>query len=150
MIGRDGVEVNRAFSAGTFRVSRDLGRTPQAGNEFCAFGAKHRPKIPHNFLRTHLISRERVRCWRFGAAARREEEEYPLWIFDQRATPLRRQRSATLWAKLWRAAGCVAPQSQSALAMLLRRALPAAHQSLAHSFPTYEMGSKIPFDLKST
>src|SRR4029077_1451986 len=56
MIGPDGVEVNRAFSAGTFRVSRDLGRTPQArrgesvlwrtGNEFCALGAKHRPKIP--------------------------------------------------------------------------------------------------------
>jgi len=53
-------------------------------------------------------------------------------------------------AKLWWAPGGVAPQSQSALAMLLRRALPAAHQSLAHSFPTYEMGSKISFDLKST
>jgi hypothetical protein len=34
------------------------------------------------FLRTHLINRERVRCWRFDAAARREEEEYPSWIFD--------------------------------------------------------------------
>jgi hypothetical protein len=28
-------------------------------------------------LRTHLTNSERVRCWRFGAAARREEEEYP-------------------------------------------------------------------------
>ena len=51
MIGRDGVELNRAFSAGTFRVLQDLGRAPQAGNEFCAFGAKHRPKISHNFLK---------------------------------------------------------------------------------------------------
>ena len=66
MIGRDGVEVNRTFSAGTFRVSRDLGRTPQVrpsesvlwrtGNEFCAFGAKNRPEITRAFLRTHLIN----------------------------------------------------------------------------------------------
>src|SRR5947207_2814223 len=90
--------------------------------------------------RTHLTNRERVRCWRFGAGARREEGEYPLWIFDQRATPLQRQRSATLRANLWRAAGCVAPQSQSTSAMLLRRALPAARQSLVHSFPIYKMG----------
>ncbi len=48
---------------------------------------------------------------------------------------------ATLRAKLWRAAGGVAPQSQSALAMLLRRALSVARQkSLAHSFPIYEIG----------
>src|SRR5947208_664104 len=93
-------------------------------------------------IRTHLINRERVRCWRFGAAARREEGEYPSWIFDRRATLLQRQRSATLWAKLWRAAGGVAPQLQNAAAMLLRRALPAARQSLAHSFPIFEMGSK--------
>jgi len=29
---------------------------------------------------------KRARCQRFGAAARREEGEYPLWIFDRRAT----------------------------------------------------------------
>jgi len=29
--------------------------------------------------------------------------------------------------------------------MLLRRALPATRQSLAHSFPVYEMGSRIHF-----
>ena len=62
-------------------------------------------------------------------------------------TDVQRRRSAkdpaTLRGKLWRAAGGVAPQLQSALAMLPRRALPAAHQSLAHSFPIYEMGSKI-------
>src|SRR6476469_6503929 len=93
-------------------------------------------------LRTHLINRERVRCWRFAAAARREEEEYPSWIFDRRATPPQRQRFATLRARLWRVPGSVAPLSQSALAMLLRRALPAARQNLAHPFPIYEMGSR--------
>jgi hypothetical protein len=51
MIGRDGVEVNRAFSAGTFRVSRDLGRTLQAGNEFCAFGANTDRKSVTIFLK---------------------------------------------------------------------------------------------------
>src|SRR5438552_16113275 len=59
------------------------------------------PELP----RTHLINRERVRCQRFGAAARREKEEYPSWIFDRRATLPQRQRSATLRAKLWRTAG---------------------------------------------
>src|SRR5436190_645044 len=39
--------------------------------------------------RTHLINRGRVRCQRFGAAARRDEGEYPSWIFDRRATPPR-------------------------------------------------------------
>src|SRR5881409_3757508 len=94
--------------------------------------------------RTHLINRERVRCQRFGAAARREEGEYPSWIFDRRATQPQRQRSATLRAKLWQAAGGVAPQSSRSggtSAMLLRRALPATRQGLAHSFPIYEMGS---------
>src|SRR6516165_11207238 len=92
--------------------------------------------------RTHLINREWARCQRFHAAARPEEGEYPSWIFDRRATLAQRQRSATLRAKLWQAPGGVAPQSQNASAMLLRRALPAARQSLAHSFPLYEMGSK--------
>ena len=85
--------------------------------------------------RTHLINREQVRCWRSGAAARREEGEYPSWIFDRRVRLLQQQRSATLRAKLWQAAGGVAPQLQNAAAMLLRRALPAARHSLAHSFP---------------
>jgi hypothetical protein len=84
-----------------------------------------------------------VRCPRFDAAARREEEEYPSWIFDRRATKPRRQRSATLRAKFWRAAGGVAPQLQNPLAMLLRRALPSARQNLAHPFPIYEMGSNF-------
>ena len=82
-----------------------------------------------------------MRCERFDAAARRKEEEYPSRIFDRRATPPQRQRSATLRAKLWQAPGCVAPQSQNTSAMLLCRALPVTCQSLAHSFPIYEMGS---------
>src|ERR1041385_505154 len=93
------------------------------------------------FPRTHLVNRKRARGQRFGAAARREEGEYPLWIFDRRATRPRREKSATLRAKLWRTASGVAPQSQNAAAMLLRRALPAAGQTLAHPFPIYEMGS---------
>src|SRR5436190_21174019 len=94
-------------------------------------------------LGTHLTNRERVRCPGFGAAARRKEEEYPSWIFDRRATPPQRQRSATLRAKLWPPPVGVASQSSRhcGTAMLLRRALPAAPQSLAHPFPIYEMGS---------
>src|SRR5262245_64901957 len=91
---------------------------------------------------THLINRKRARCQRFGDAARREEGEYPLWIFDRRATQQKRQRSATRRAVFWRAPGGVAPQSQSASAMLLRRALPAARQKTARPFPIYELGSK--------
>ena len=98
------------------------------------------PAFVRLLLRTHLLNREPVRCQRFVAAARREEGEYPRWIFDRRATPPQRQRSATLRAKLWPTSGCVAPQSQNASAMLLRRALRAARQSLAHRFPIYEMG----------
>jgi hypothetical protein len=45
-----------------------------------------------------------------------------------------------LGLSFWRVAGGVAPQSQNPLAMLLRRALPSAHQNLAHPFPIYEMG----------
>src|SRR5205814_7802490 len=84
--------------------------------------------------RIHLLNRERVRCCRFGGAARREEREYPSWIFDRRATPRQSQRSATLRATSGRAAGVVAPQSQNASAMLLRRALPAVRPGVAHSF----------------
>src|SRR5437867_13287522 len=94
-------------------------------------------------IRTHLMNRKRVRCWRFGAAARREEGEYPSWIFDRRATRLQRQRSATLRAKFWRAAGGGAPPSQSALGMLLPRALPAAPPELTDLSPFFLIGSYI-------
>ena len=85
------------------------GVEPPARSELCDAGLAELPlqskkirnlrSLCFLLLRTHLINRERVRCWRFGAAARREEEEYPLWIFDRRATPLQRQRSATLTGK---------------------------------------------------
>ena len=91
-----------------------------------------------------------MRCQIFVGAARREEEEYPSWIFDRRATRPQRQRSATLRAELWQAAGGVASQSQSTAAMLLRRALPTACQSLAHPFPICEMGSKVHFSARAT
>ena len=45
-------------------------------------------------------------------------------------------------AELCRSAGRVAPQSQSALAMLFRPALPAARHNSALLVPIYEMGSK--------
>jgi hypothetical protein len=38
------------------------------------------------------MNRKRVRCWRFGAVARRAEGEYPSWIFDRRATPPQLQK----------------------------------------------------------
>jgi len=75
-----------------------------------------------------------VHCWRFGAAARREEEEYPFWIFDRRATPLQWQRSATLRARLRRAVGGVAPQLQSAIGY-------PSWSRLATARGAYEMGS---------
>src|SRR6266550_1004999 len=71
------------------------------------------PAFVRLLLRTHLLNREPVRCQRFVAAARREEGEYPSWIFNRRATQPQRPRSATQRAKLWRATGGVAPQSQS-------------------------------------
>src|SRR6516164_11183613 len=59
---------------------------------------------------------------------------YPLWIFDRRATQQQRQRSATRRAVFWRAPGGVAPRSESAAAILLRRALPGARQKTARPF----------------
>ena len=65
------------------------------------------------FLRTHLLNREHMRCWRFGATTRREKRAYPLWICKGRPTPAPRQISATLRAELWHATGGVASQSQN-------------------------------------
>src|SRR5438874_12268862 len=93
--------------------------------------------------RTRLTNKERVRCCSFGAATRREERAYPLWIYERRATLAKHQRSATRRAKLRRVTGGVAPQSQNRKAMLLRRALPVARRNLAHPFPICEMGSKL-------
>ncbi len=60
--------------------------------------------------------------------------EYPLWIFDRRATQQQRQRSATRRAVFWRTPDGVAPQSESAAAILPRRALPAVRQKTARPF----------------
>jgi hypothetical protein len=46
-----------------------------------------------SFLKSLFQNKERARCPRFGGAARREEGEYPLWIFDRGATQRQRQRS---------------------------------------------------------
>src|SRR5271169_4212337 len=90
-----------------------------------------------------IINEERVRCLGFGPAARRQEGEYPWWIFDRRATPPPGQRPATLRAAFRRASGGVAPRSQGALAMLRcpcgsTRALPDTRRKAAHPFPIYE------------
>ena len=71
--------------------------------------------------------------------ARRENILYGSSTDEQRSSNVK--DLATLRAVFWPASGGVAPQSQSALAMLLRRALPAARQKTARPFPIYEMGS---------
>src|SRR5437867_2657922 len=93
-------------------------------------------------LRTHLINRnERVAgdlALRQGA--RRENILYGSLTDEQRC--LSAKDHVTLRAEFLRAAGGVAPQSQSAAAMLLRRVLPAARRNSARPVPIYEMGSR--------
>ena len=92
--------------------------------------------------RTHLINGERVRCWRFGAGARREEGAYPCWICDRRATrpaPKICNPPGEVLAGCWPRCSSVTERA----AMLLRCALPATRQSFAHPFSIYEMGSKL-------
>jgi hypothetical protein len=62
--------------------------------------------------------------------ARRENILYGSSTGEQRRS--RAKDRATLRAEFWRVAGGVAPQSQSATAMLFRRASPAARQNSAH------------------
>src|SRR5579871_3100602 len=64
--------------------------------------------------------------------ARRENILYGSSTDEQRSSS--GKDLATRRAVFWRASGGVAPQSQSALAMLLRRALPAARQKTARPF----------------
>src|SRR2546430_222880 len=91
--------------------------------------------------RSQLINRNRVRCWSFAAAARREEREYPSWIFERRATPAQRQRSSNpagwILAGRWQRCSLITERQ----AMLFRRALPASRQNPAHPVPIYEMAS---------
>src|SRR4029434_813523 len=47
-----------------------------------------RPARSAGIRRTHLTNGERVRCLRFGAGARREEEANPCWIWtDEQRGP---------------------------------------------------------------
>jgi hypothetical protein len=92
--------------------------------------------------RTHLINRNGcvARDMVLLQGARRENILYGSSTDEQRRG--RAKDRATLQAEFWQAAGGVAPQSQSATAMLFRRASPAASQNSAHPVPIYEMGSK--------
>src|SRR4029077_6678598 len=95
-------------------------------------------------LRTRLINRNGcvARDMVLLQGARRENILYGSSTDEQRRR--RAKDRATLRAKFWRVAGRVAPQSQSATAMLFRRASPAARQNSAHPVPIYEMGSRQP------
>src|SRR6266496_4401386 len=92
--------------------------------------------------RTHLINKERVRCWRFGATARREEGEYPSWICDRRVTPLQRQRSATLRAKLWATCWRRCSSVTEHVGYAPSSRLASRPQELSAHIPYLEMGSK--------
>jgi hypothetical protein len=59
------------------------------------------------------------------------------------------ERSTTLRAEVGRAAGGVTPQSQSVVAMLLRRAWPAPRPTFSAILPIYEMGSKVRGEINS-
>ena len=91
-------------------------------------------------LRTHLINRNGcvARDLVLRQGARRKN------ILHGSSTDKQRRGSAkdraTQRAEVWQTAGGVAPQSQNAAAMLLRRALPAARQTSANPVPIYEMG----------
>jgi hypothetical protein len=92
-------------------------------------------------LRTHLINRNGcvARNLALRQGERRENILYGSLSDEQRRRGVKDR--ATLRAEWWRAAGGVAPQSQNAVAMLLRRALPVARHHSAHPVPIYEMGS---------
>jgi hypothetical protein len=99
-------------------------------------------RILRSAVRSHLINGNDCVAGNLSGAARREEREYP----DGSLNDEQRRRSAkdraTLRADFCRAAGFVAPQSQSALAMPSRRALPAARQKFSAPVPIYEMASR--------
>jgi hypothetical protein len=111
-------------------------KTPSHG-----FAQKLR-KVLRSVVRTHLINRNGCVA---GDLARRQGARRENILHGSLSDEQRRRRAkdpGTRRADLWRAAGRVAPQLQSAMAMLFRRALPAARHSSAHLVPIYEMGSK--------
>src|SRR6185295_19877674 len=94
-------------------------------------------------LRTHLINRKGVRCKRFEGAARREEEEYlhRSLTDEQRRSSLKDLQPCGLSSGGPLAALLLG--HRALVAMLPRRALPAARQNSAHPLPIYEMGSDL-------
>jgi hypothetical protein len=99
-------------------------------------------KVLRSVVRSQLVNGNDCGARDLSTAARREEREYP----DGSLNDEQRRRSAkdraTPWADFWRAAGFVTPRSQSALAMLSRRASPAARRKFSAAFPIYEMASR--------
>ena len=99
-------------------------------------------RILRSVVRTHLINRNGCVV---GDLARRQGARRENILHGSLSDEQRRRRAkdpATGRADLWRAAGRVAPQSQSATTMLIRRALLATRHSSAHLVSIYEMGSK--------
>jgi hypothetical protein len=80
---------------------------------------------------------KRARCPRFGAAARREEEEYPLWIFDRRATQQQPQRSGNpegcFLAGAWRRCSSVRERCGYLPSSRLASRLPKNSAPISHS-----------------
>jgi hypothetical protein len=99
-------------------------------------------RILRSVVRSHLINGNDCGARDLSAAARREEREYPDGSLNDEQRRRTAKDRATLWADLWRAAGFVIPRSQSALAMLSRRASPAARQKFSAAFPICEMVSR--------
>jgi len=104
------------------------------------FGPQTRHFI--KLTRTPLVNREGVRCQRFGAAARREEGEYPNGSStdEQRSSGGKDRQPSGLFSGGRLAALLLSHRAP--MAMLLRRALPDARQKTAHPLPIYEMGSR--------
>jgi hypothetical protein len=99
-------------------------------------------RILRPIVRTHLMNRNGCVA---GDLARRQDARRENILHGSLSDEQRRRRAkdpGTRRADLWRAAGRVAPQLQSATAMLFRRALPAGRHSSAHLVPIYEIGSK--------
>ena len=73
-----------------------------------------------------------MRCQDFSPLPRRERRAYPSAVCEERATPAAAKKTATRRAAPDLTCGFVAPQSQSAAAMLLRRASPPVKSDAAH------------------
>jgi hypothetical protein len=80
-----------------------------------------------------------LKIWALRQGARSENILYGSLNDDQRRRSVKDR--ATLRAEFWRPAGSVAPQSQSALATLPRRGLPAVRQNFSAAVPIYQMAS---------